>query len=149
MDNPLVKRDLRALPKAHLHVHVESTNSVGHPGRDRRQERGAVATSPKRLECGFAAFADANSLIRACLRRPEDFERIGREFCEEEATQGVGYAEVTFTAASHGERLGDLDMPLPALLRGLTAGHAATGPECRVLLDHSRRRSVARAWRAR
>jgi len=38
-------------------------------------------------------------------------------------------------------------MPLAALLRGLAEGSAATGLEYRVLLDHSRRQSVARAWR--
>jgi adenosine deaminase len=93
---------------------------------------------------GFRAFADQNSLIRDCLRRPEDFERLAREYCEDEVAQGVGYAEATFTAASHGERLGRPEMPLEALLRGLSDGCAATGLECRVLLDHSRRRSVER-----
>jgi adenosine deaminase len=35
--------------------------------------------------------------------------------------------EVTFTTASHGERLGDPDMPLDALLTGLRRGAAETG----------------------
>jgi adenosine deaminase len=38
-------------------------------------------------------------------------------------------------------------MPLAALLEGLALGRAETGIECQVLLDHPRRRSVARAWR--
>ena len=54
---------------------------------------------------------------------------------------------MSFTAAAHGERLGDPEMPLLAVLDGLERGMAATGIECRVLLDHSRRRSVDRAWR--
>jgi len=54
---------------------------------------------------------------------------------------------VSFTAAGHGERLGDLDMPLLAVLDGLAQGAEEHGIQCRVLLDHSRRRSVERAWR--
>ncbi|GII57392.1 adenosine deaminase [Planotetraspora thailandica] len=141
-------RDLTRLPKAHLHVHLESTvrwetlreigaaNGVDVPGHP-----GDAAFS------GFRQFADHNSLVRHCLRRPEDFHRIAAEFCEDEAAQGTGYAEVTFTAASHGERLGDLEMPLEAVLAGLAEGRAAHGVETRVLLDHSRRRSLDRAWR--
>ncbi|GAA4223510.1 adenosine deaminase [Actinomadura meridiana] len=95
----------------------------------------------------FAAFFAQNDLVRACLQRPADFRRVAYEFCEEEAAQGVHYAEVSFTAAGHGERLGDLDMPLTAVLEGLDAGEDAFGIQCRLILDHSRRRSVERAWR--
>jgi adenosine deaminase len=142
-----VSRDLRALPKAHLHVHVEST--IRPDTLRELADANGVPLPPQAAVSfpGFRAFADHNALIRACLRRPEDFERIGREYCVDETAQGVGYAEVTFAAGSHGERLGELEMPLAALLRGLAEGCAATGLECRVLLDHSRRRSVDRAWR--
>jgi adenosine deaminase len=141
-----VARDLHALPKAHLHVHLESTVR---PDTLRELAEANGVTPPTRADAfaGFRAFADHNALIRAGPRRPEDFERIAQEFCADEVAQGVGYAEVTFTAASHGERLGELDMPLAAVLRGLAAGSAATGLEYRVLLDHSRRQSVDRAWR--
>jgi adenosine deaminase len=139
-------RDLLSLPKAHLHVHLESTvrwgtlraigdaNGVEVPG-----DGGALG--------GFAAFFAQNELVRTCLRRPADFRRIAYEFCEDEAAQGTRYAEVSFTAAAHGERLGDLDMPLAAVREGLDAGREAFGIEVGLLLDHSRRRSVERAWR--
>jgi adenosine deaminase len=141
-------RDLTLLPKAHLHVHLESTirwatlrefadvSGVPVPAHD----------GPP-VFAGFRAFADHNSLIRDCLRGPEDFRRVAVEYCADEAAQGTRYAEVTFTAASHGERLGDLAMPLEAVLDGLAEGRAAYGVECRVILDHSRRRSVERAGR--
>jgi adenosine deaminase len=142
-------RDLADLPKAHLHVHLESAirwqtlqeigvaNGVAVP---RLPSRGRMTVQ------GFSAFAHYNGLVRDCLRRPADFTRIAREFCEDEAAQGTGYAEVTFTAAAHGERLGQPEMPLEAVLQGLTEGQAAHGIEWRVILDHSRRRSVDRAW---
>jgi adenosine deaminase len=74
--------------------------------------------------------------------------RIAEEFCQDEAAQGVRYAEVTFTAAAHGERLDDPQMPLEAVLDGLAAGAARYGIQTRVILDHSRRRSIDRLWRS-
>lgn len=145
-----VPRDLRTLPKAHLHVHLESTVRWA-----TLAEIGAAngVRIPEYLVGGghaFESFADffaQNDLVRSCLRRPADFRRIAYEFCADEAADGTRYAEVSFTAAGHGERLGDLDMPLVNVLEGLAAGQQEFGIECRVLLDHSRRRSVERAWR--
>lgn len=137
-------RDLLPLPKAHLHLHLESTLrwSTLHdvdPGLAGPPPGGFAFT-------GFRDFADRNSAIRHSLRTAADFTRAARELCEDQAADGVRYVEVTFTAASHGERLGDLSMPLEAVLEGLTAGGAAAGLQWRVILDHSRRQSVARAW---
>jgi adenosine deaminase len=145
-------RDITLLPKAHLHVHLESTirwatlREIGAANGVDVPSHGGDDGAPLAFD-GFRQFADHNSLVRSCLRRPEDFHRIAVEFCEDEAAQGTGYAEVTFTAASHGERLDDLEMPLEAVLHGLAEGQAAHGVRCRVVLDHSRRRSVDRAWR--
>ncbi len=140
-------RNLTRLPKAHLHVHLESTVRWA-TLREFCTAYGGEVPGPAAAFDGFRAFADHNALVRGCLRRAEDFTRIAREFCEDEAAQGTRYAEVTFTAASHGDRLGGPpEMPLEAVLQGLSEGGAAYGIECRVLLDHSRRRSVDRAWR--
>jgi adenosine deaminase len=142
-------RDLLLLPKAHLHVHLESTIR-GATLREIGAATGVPVPAPPDgpvVFDGFRQFADHNSLVRTCLRRPEDFHRVAVEFCADEAAQGTRYAEVTFTAASHGERLGDPDMPLKEVLAGLAEGQAAYDIECRVILDHSRRRSVERAWR--
>jgi adenosine deaminase len=137
-------RDLATLPKAHLHVHLESTIRPG-TLRELGEAHGVDVPAEPPVFDGFRAFADYNALVRACLRRPEDFERVAREYCEDEAAQGTRYAEVTFTAASHGERLGDLEMPLESVLKGLNASSSGLG--WRLLLDHSRRRSVDRAER--
>jgi adenosine deaminase len=141
-----VVRDLVALPKAHLHVHLESAIRWS-TLREIGAANGVDVPVSRTSFAGFAAFAEHNRLVRACLRRPADFVRIGREFCADQAADGVGYVEVTFTAASHEERLGAPDMPMAALLEGLALGRADTGIEYQVLLDHPRRRSVARAWR--
>ncbi|GLW90207.1 adenosine deaminase [Actinokineospora globicatena] len=138
-------RDLVALPKAHLHVHLEST---ARPGRVAAlAAREGVPVPGRGPFRGFREFADRNSLLRGCLRTPRDFHDLAVEFCADEAAQGTRYAEVTFTAASHGERLGDLGMPLDAVITGLREGQRAHGVVVRVLLDHSRRQSVARLER--
>ncbi|MGP3932902.1 adenosine deaminase [Nonomuraea sp. KM88] len=133
-------KDVRSLPKAHLHVHLESTvrpetvrDLGGTPGH------GGVFRD-------FREFADQRARVRALLRTAEHFRRVAVEFCADEAAQGTRYAEVTFTAASHGERVGKPEMPLEAVLDGLDEGRARYGIECRVLLDHSRRRPVERLW---
>jgi adenosine deaminase len=137
--------DLVKLPKAHLHVHLEATVR---PATLREIAAANGLTVPDTAQtrfAGFRAFADHNSLVRHCLRRPADFTRVAREFCQDEAANGTAYAEVTFTAAAHGERLGELDMPLAAVLDGLAEGQDTSVLHCRVLLDHSRRRPVQRA----
>ncbi|MBF8193368.1 adenosine deaminase [Nonomuraea sp. K274] len=134
-------RDVRSLPKAHLHVHLESTVRP-----ETVRELGGPP-EPCGTFASFREFADQRARVRDLLRTAEQFRRIAVEFCADEAAQGTRYAEVTFTAASHGERLGAAEMPLEAVLDGLAEGRARYGIECRVLLDHSRRRPVERLWR--
>ncbi|MFG2074805.1 adenosine deaminase [Nonomuraea maritima] len=134
-------RDVRSLPKAHLHVHLESTvrpRTVRDLGGTPAQE--GTFTS-------FREFAEQRAQVRGLLRTAEHFRRVAVEFCADEAAQGTRYAEVTFTAAAHGERVGRPEMPLEAVLDGLAEGRDRYGVECRLLLDHSRRRPVERLWR--
>ncbi|MUN35592.1 adenosine deaminase [Actinomadura litoris] len=138
-------RDLLSLPKVHLHVHLESTIRQ-ETLREIGAANGIRVPAGSGALGGFAAFFAQNNLVRECLRRPQDFHRIAYEFCRDEAAQGTRYAEASFTAAAHGERLGDLDMPLTAVREGLAAGREAFGIDVRLILDHSRRRSLDRAW---
>ncbi|WP_436498068.1 adenosine deaminase [Actinokineospora sp. HUAS TT18] len=138
-------KSLVTLPKVHLHVHLESTIRRS-TLVELAQTNGlpSPASGPFAFS-GFREFGDFNSGVRACLVRPEDFHRVAVEFCADEAAQGARYAEVTFTAASHGERLGDLEMPIAAVVEGLAEGRRRYGVATGLVLDHSRRRSVARA----
>jgi adenosine deaminase len=112
-----------------LHVHLESTVRGSAPGEIQ----------------GFLDFFDKNQVVRDALRTPDDFRRIAYEMCAILAADGVRYVEVSFSAAAHGERLADPEMPLRSVIDGLSAGGDASGVQWRVLLDTSRRRSVARA----
>jgi adenosine deaminase len=137
-------------PVAHLHVHLES--AVRWSTLAEIADRNGI-TFPDHLRGGahrfgsFTDFFDQNHLVRECLRRPDDFRRVAVEFCADQVAEGVGYVEVSFTAAAHGERLGDLGMPLAAVLDGLAEGGERHGLDWKVILDTSRRRSVERAWR--
>ncbi|WP_325050932.1 adenosine deaminase [Actinokineospora spheciospongiae] len=131
------------LPKALLHVHLESAMRASTVAELARRYGVAVPVLGGPF-AGFREFADRGSAVRGLLREAGDFARVAEEFCVDQAADGVGYVEVTFTAASHGERVGDVEMPLAAVVEGLGRGCARTGLVVRVVLDHSRRRSVGR-----
>ena len=127
--------------------------SPAHPPGKHRPSRydpraGRRATVQDRPFTSLGELAGQRAAVRALLRDHWHFRRIAEEFCQDEAAQGVRYVEVTFTAAARGERLDDPQMPLEAVLEGLAAGAGRYGIQTRVILDHSRRRSVDRLWRS-
>ena len=50
------------------------------------------------------------------LQRLDDLRRIAYEFCQDEAADGVRYAEVSFSLPEHSVRSGDWDGPVLAVL---------------------------------
>jgi adenosine deaminase len=131
-------RDLRALPKAHLHVHLEG--SMRPSTVVELADRGGV-TLPEGLREGRYDFRDFRHFIAEwvaglrSLQRPEDFRRVAYEFCEDEARQGVRYAEVSFSLPEHAARSGDWDGPVLAVLEGFTDGERDFGIVCRPYVD--------------
>jgi adenosine deaminase len=137
-------RDLLTLPKVNLHVHLEDTirpRTVAEIAASH-----GVPLPPGPPITDSASFFAAHDVVRNCLLTFADFRRIAVEYCADEAAQGTSYAEISFTAAAHGERLGDMAMPLRAVLEGLAQGRVDHGLRTRLVLDHSRRRPVGRAW---
>jgi len=125
-------RDLRTLPKAELHIHIEGSvrPATLREWADRdggTLPRGLTAQDAWRFD-GFLDFIENYSEVCHLLRRPEDFRRMGEEFCADLAATGVRHAEAVFSPANHAARLdGDWTGPLEALLDGLRAGRQATG----------------------
>jgi adenosine deaminase len=131
-------RDLVALPKAELHVHLEGSmraSTVVELARCYGVEL------PEGLREGRYGFRDFRHFIDewvaglACLREPDDFRRIALEFCEDEAALGVRYAEVSFSLPDHAERFDDWDGPLAGVLDGFAEGQERFGIACRVYVD--------------
>ncbi|HEX6021571.1 MAG TPA: adenosine deaminase [Solirubrobacter sp.] len=143
-------RDLLTLPKVDLHVHLEgsmrATTVVD------LAERYGVDL-PEGLREGRYEFRDFRHFIDewvaglACLRRPEDFRRIALEFCEDQAAQGIRYAEVSFSLPDHAERFDDWDGPMVGVLEGLAAGERFK-IRCRVYVDVVRGIDMAVSRRA-
>jgi adenosine deaminase len=77
-------RDLRQLPKAHLHTHLESTIRP-----DTIRQLGGDPPVRDQPFTSFREFADRRAGVRALLRDYRHFRRIAEEFCQDEAAQGV------------------------------------------------------------
>lgn len=131
-------RDLLALPKVELHVHLEGSMRASTVVELARRYGVEL---PEGLRDGRYAFRDFRHFIDewvaglACLRTPEDFRRIAIELCEDEAAQGVRYAEVSFSLPDHAERLADWDAALEGVLDGFAEGERAFGIACRPYVD--------------
>jgi adenosine deaminase len=143
--------DLRALPKVDLHVHLEG--SMRPATVVELADRYGVDL-PEGLRDGRYEFRDFRQFIDewlaglACLREPEDFRRIALEFCEDEAGEGVRYAEVSFSLPDHRDRIRDWDETMLAVLDGFAEGERSFAIVCRVYVDVVRGIDMAHSRRA-
>jgi len=132
-------RDLTALPKVELHVHLEGAMRIATVQELSDRARSATPSGLAGDRWRFAGFDDfiaQYTATCALLAEPEDFRRIAYEFCEDEARNGVRYAEVVFSPSNHAPRLGDDWFgPIEAVLDGLEAGRRDFGVTARVAPD--------------
>ncbi len=89
--------DLRSLPKAELHVHLEGSITARtlreiDPGLTEEEARALMRFD------GFAEFLRAFKQVHGRLRRPEHFGLAMRRLLEHLVEQGVRYAEVNVSA---------------------------------------------------
>ena len=131
-------RDLRALPKAELHVHLEGSIRIA-TVRELAERNGSAPPHGLRPDGwrfdGFLDFIENYGEACALLTVLDDFRRIAEEFCADLSRAGVVYAEAVFSPANHAARLDDWIGPIEAVLDGLEAGHRDHGVRVQLTPD--------------
>src|SRR5690349_15470531 len=90
-----VPRDLAALPKAEIHVHLEGT--VRPATLEELCARTGV--SVPRSFTDLPSFIQVYACAWAAMTTPGDYGRLVREYCEDAARAGVRYAELELATA--------------------------------------------------
>jgi adenosine deaminase len=125
--------DVRAIPKAEIHLHLEGAirpatvvdlareNGIDFPYR-------TAAELDRALDFeDFLRFLAMFQVVNRCLVKPRDFERISRELIQDLAAQNVVYAEVRY-APMHPMRRGlAFNDVTAAVVEGLRQGSEETG----------------------
>jgi adenosine deaminase len=140
-------RDIRLLPKAHLHLHFTGSMRPGtlleladKYGVHLPEALGGG--SPPRLratdERGWFRFQRLYDIARSCLRAPEDIQRLVREAAEEDLRDGSRWLEIQVDPTSYAPRLGGLIPALEIILDAVETTARETGLGMRVLVAANR-----------
>ena len=142
-------RDLSALPKAHLHLHL--TGAMRHSTMVELARAHGVTLPPAlteewppRLvatdERGWFRFQRLYDLARSVLRQAEDVYRLVRETAEDEAAEGSGWLELQADPSGYAARFGGITAFTELLLDAASAATRATGVEVAIIIAANRTR---------
>ncbi|WP_372408382.1 adenosine deaminase [Streptomyces luteireticuli] len=140
-------RDVRLLPKAHLHLHF--TGSMRSSTLLELADKYGVhlpealsSGEPPRLratdERGWFRFQRLYDIARSCLRTPEDIQRLVFEAAEEDVRDGSGWLEIQVDPTSYAPRLGGLIPTLEVIMDAVDRASRDTGLGMRVLIAANR-----------
>ena len=141
-------RDLRSLPKAHLHLHFtgsmrQSTLEDLAKVAGVRLPPALLDTDPLRVpagERGWFRFQRLYDAARACVRSEADMRRIVLEAAEDDAAEGSGRLEIQIDPTSYAPLVGGISRALEIVLDAARLGTAAFGTEVAVVVASSRMR---------
>ncbi|MBH1935114.1 adenosine deaminase [Streptomyces sp. AV19] len=140
-------RDVRLLPKAHLHLHftgsmrpstlLELADKYGvHlPEALSSGEPPSLRATDER---GWFRFQRLYDIARSCLRSPEDIQRLVFEAAEEDVRDGSGWLEIQVDPTSYAPRLGGLIPALEVITDAVERASRDTGLGIRVLVAANR-----------
>jgi adenosine deaminase len=140
-------RDVRLLPKAHLHLHF--TGSMRPSTLLELADRHGVhlpealsSGEPPKLratdERGWFRFQRLYDMARSVLRDEDDIRRLLFEAAEDERADGSGWLEIQVDPTSYAPRLGGLIPALELILGTAEDAARATGVGIRVLVAANR-----------
>ncbi len=144
-----VARSVRALPKAHLHLHF--TGSMRHRTLVELADLHGVRLPdalredwPPRLlatdEKGWFRFQRLYDIARSVLRREDDVRRLVRETAEDEAAEGSGWLEIQVDPSGFAARFGGISAFTDLVLDAVRDASAATGVGIAVVIAANRTR---------
>lgn len=127
MNLPSTSRDLRALPKAHLHLHL--TGAMRPATLTELAGRYGISVPPPLPAAAgtWAAFQDRYDASRAALCTPADIARVITEAASDDAADGCGWLEIQVDPTSYAPVFGGLEPVLEAVLAGAAAAPVPVG----------------------
>src|SRR4051812_12475967 len=118
-------RDLRALPKGHLHLHLEG--SMRPSTLAELADTAGIPVPEIRGYGSFSAFADTYLAACQVLETPEHFARLVHEVVEDSVIDGAVWVEPSFYAPHHRDRFGADEEIVDMVLDALHAAGKALG----------------------
>ncbi|HET6317249.1 MAG TPA: adenosine deaminase [Chloroflexota bacterium] len=138
-------RDLRQLPKAHLHLHLEGAMR---PSTMHDLLSAAGLPAPPRADGTFATFLSIYDHASQGLRSPDDIARLVREVVEDAAADGAVWVEpAEWLKSTAAERAGlsDVEAVLRVVLEALNEAARQTGIGTGLMVSTNRLRPTSEA----
>lgn len=130
----------RALPKAHLHVHLERAYRPA--TLTELAARAGIALDGFHDFADLPGFLNRRPAIRPCIATPDDLRRVCREFVEDEAADGVLYSEPMAVLHRWPPSFGTLDAVYDLVWGALREAGRACGVEVGIMVGFARHRDT-------